>query len=195
MAGLSLQPGPKSEGAAKVDRGLLRATKPAAGSETQDVLPGCQRLADELGEFLDTLVTPPDSCFSAPHAPKPDSKYAELVGRSEGLKLVVATVPDPVHTHFATNFDQLAAAIQEAAQDEQYDFDRSWLPWEDESSSYALLSDEKTFNREKLLKENQPGIILFRKTCRKEEAATCAKVTTGLSGSYRDGLVVFVVGE
>jgi hypothetical protein len=40
-------------------------------------------------------------------------------------------------------FDQFTVAILEAAQEESYDFDSSWFPWEDEKSDYVLLADDK----------------------------------------------------
>jgi len=197
VAGFSLQSGPKPGGNGVAERGTVRASKPSPGGNgPQEALPGCQRIADELGEFLDVPVTPPETCFPLGHTLE-DDHLVEVVERSSQLKLIIATLPDPVHTHLSANFDQTAAVIQEAAQDEKYDFDSSWLPWDDEDPSYALLSDEKTFNQEKQLKENQPGIILFRKTidCRvKEPPASCGE-NPNLLAAYRQGLVIFVVGE
>src|SRR5262249_42736198 len=94
-------------------------------------------------------------------------------------------------------------AIQEAAQDEKYDFDSSWLPWDDDDASYKLFSDQKAASLEKELKENQPGILLFRKTVHCLEDDKNADRTLcrdewekgDLSRSYREGLLVFVVGE
>jgi len=198
VAGFSLQSGPKPEGSARAERGPVQASKPSTGgNEPQKALPGCQQIADELKEFLDVPVTPPETCLSSAHAPD-DKHAAEVVARSARLKLIIATLPDPVHTHLSANFDQTAAAIQEAAQDEKYDFDRSWLPWDDEVPSYALLSDEKTFNQERQQKESQPGIILFRRTvdCSgKQPPESCGENAAGLSPSYQEGLVIFVVGE
>jgi len=94
---------------------------------------------------------------------------------------VIASLPDPVHTHQAVLFDQFAAAIQDAAQDELYDFDTSWVPWDDEAASYALLDDQERAGTKKEQRELQPGILLFRN-------ASSEKKDEGL-------VVVFVVGE
>ena len=94
---------------------------------------------------------------------------------------MIATLPDPLHTHQAVLFDQFTAAVQDAAQDEQYDFDGSWLPWEDEPESYALLADQEKADSQKDLREQQPGIFLFR--------------SARGSKTYNEGLVVFVVAE
>jgi hypothetical protein len=122
--------------------------------------------------------------------------------------VLIALLPDPVHTHFSVLFDQLAGAIQEGAQDEKYDFDSSWLPWDDDGSQYALLADEKVSNLEREERENHPGIILFRKTidcpddtgkqpsgCKEALGAPAGDGGEALSKSYREGLVAFVVGE
>ena len=81
------------------------------------------------------------------------------------MKFVIAILPDPVHTHLSVLFDQFAVAIQEGAQDEKYDFDGSWLPWDDDDDAITRCSPTRRLPIwEKELKENQPGIILFRKT-------------------------------
>jgi hypothetical protein len=81
------------------------------------------------------------------------------------MKFVIALLPDPVHTHASLVFDELVTSVQDGAQDEKYEFDSSWLPWtDDEESPHLLLADEKVAALEKEFEENQPGIILFRKT-------------------------------
>jgi hypothetical protein len=105
----------------------------------------------------------------------------EITDKTSKLRFLIATLPDPLHTHQAVLFDQFAAAIQDAAQDEQYDIDSSWLPWDDEADSYALLADEEKALSKKEQREQQPGILLFRNAAQ--------------SDKKDEGLVVFVVGE
>ncbi len=206
VAGFSLQTGPKPEESGSTDRSsAIRRSKPTpTKSETRKERPGCRGLEEELKEFLDIKdLILPKQCYESGDAPIGETQ-PEVTEKASRLKFVIATLPDPVHTHLPVLFDQFAVAIQEGAQDEKYDFDGSWLPWDDEEPSYALLSDEKAFNQEKEMKENQPGIILFRKTvdcgeqqvdCREDSGATDKKDGNGLSKSYREGLIVFVVGE
>ena len=101
-------------------------------------------------------------------------------------------LPDPLHTHSSALFDKLAVAIQQGAQDEKYDFDSSWLPWDDDETSYALLADDKASSLEKEFQEKQPGIILFRKAPACLDGGNCRK---DISRLYSGGLIVFVVGE
>src|SRR6266446_10174363 len=209
VAGFSLQTGPKPEESGSTDRSsAIRRSKPTpTKSETRKERPGCRGLEEELKEFLDIKdLILPKQCYESGDAPIGETQ-PEVTEKTSQLKFVIALLPDPVHTHLPVLFDQFAVAIQEGAQDEKYDFDSSWLPWDDEESPYALLSDQKASNLEKELKENQPGLILFRKTldCQgdagkqqsdcKEDLGASAKDEDALSKSYREGLVVFVVGE
>ncbi len=217
--GISLQGGPKEQ----VSRGgaqssLARRLETVAKKfGTPAKTPGCSNLENQLKVFLNVKeLTLPDSCYESDHVPgalhPPQKADTDIT-----LKFVVAILPDPVHTHFSALFDQFTMAVQDGAQDEKYDFDSSWLPWESEEDPYALLADQKAASTEKDWKERQPGIILFRKTladdsCKKREAAKLPekqqeclqdqKIPEGnnsrktpLQESYRSGLVVFVVGD
>ena len=199
VVGYTVQTGPKpmENGAASRAAESKRA-KPAVSKTDEDaVLPGCRSLQDELKEFLaiKTLALLP-TCY-ADSKTGTETSPADLSSTSSDLKFVIALLPDPVHTHASTFFDQFAVVIQEAAQDEKYDFDGSWLPWDDDSTSYALLADEKASGREKQMKEDQPGIILFRKTieCMEEKLKLGNGCKEEYAKSYRQGLIVFVVGE
>src|SRR5260370_25095 len=207
VVGVSLQTGPKQEGSGRADRSsAIKRSKPSITKKaTHQLGSGCGSLEEQLEEFLNIegLVAPKE-CYEPGYTPGPQK---DLTQKTSQLKFVIALLPDPVHTHLPVVFDQFAVAIQEGAQDEKYDFDSSWLPWDEEDPPYALLSDQKASNLEKELKENQPGLILFRKTldCQgdagkqqsdcKEDLGASAKDEDALSKSYREGLVVFVVGE
>ena len=197
----------KAGGRRKVEvASAMKRTKPAAGKATdQEYLPGCSILKEELGEFLDLdtdtdtdRLSPPQQCYET--GVKRGESGPNVAQKTSELKFVIALLPDPVHTHLSVLFDQFAAAIQEGSQDEKYDFASSWLPWDDADPHYALFADEKASNREKAERENQPGIILFRKSLECPEIAGklqsgCKEDLGALSEPYRQGLVVFVVGE
>jgi hypothetical protein len=198
VVGISVQQGPKPAESGRTDRGAetKRAKPPITTKETDNIKPGCRSLQGELREFLrvDTLALPPH-CYEGGGTGS-DKSPRDLSKTTSELKFVIAMMPDPVHTHLATLFDQFAVSIQQGAQDEKYDFDESWFPWDEESSSYALLADEKAANREKQMKEDQPGIILFRKTLEcPEEELKGDRCNSEFSKLYPKGLIVFVVGE
>ena len=182
VVGVSLQSGPKPEPGGKASQAAaVTHARPAVPRRAeQPVLSGCGGLKDELEEFLDVKdLAAPAECYAQGVTPPPQ---ADLTQKTPQLKFVIALMPDPLHTHMSGLFDQFSVAIQEGAQDEGYDFDSSWLPWDDEESTYALLADQKEAGQERESKEDQPGIILFRKKGAPSE-------------NYREGLVVFVVGE
>ncbi|HMI53391.1 MAG TPA: hypothetical protein VK525_17895 [Candidatus Saccharimonadales bacterium] len=212
MVGLSVQTGLKPSENSGADRSsALKRSKPSP-AKARENLPGCGSLREELEDFLEIQKNElhlPDDCYENDD-PARKQAQPDLAAKTSQLRFVIALLPDPVHTHLPVVFDQFAVAIQEGAQDEKYDFDGSWLPWDDEDTPYALFLDEKAANREKELKETQPGIILFRKTidCGKRDAGADDKKNQAkqkdcrddwekgrLSQSYREGLVVFVVGE
>jgi hypothetical protein len=141
----------------------------------------CSGLNERLTKFLEIdqpNIALPDSCENDTSSVSPD-----FAKETANLKFVIALLPDPLHTHLPVLFDEFTLAIQEAAQDEKYDFDSSWMPWEDEEHSYQLLLDQDAADDRKEKREDQPGIILFRNSSVAPENA------------YRQGLIVFVVGE
>jgi hypothetical protein len=200
VVGVSVQTGPKQSETGRTDRNAeAKRSRPSiAKHDTHKERPGCASLQGELEDFLavENLILP-GQCYEPEDAP-PGQPPEDLANKTSRLKFVIALMPDPVHTHLSAVFDQFAVAIQEGAQDEKYDFDSSWLPWDDEESSYTHLADEKASIREKKLKENQPGIILFRKMPRCSEAILKQKEDNceeEVSTLYSEGLIVFVVGE
>jgi len=74
-----------------------------------------------------------------------------------GIRLMVVTVPDPRHTHLSLQFDRTLEAIQQAAQDERYTYDSSWLPWKTERIEYGSMADRKAEMKEAAEREVCPG--------------------------------------
>ena len=206
VVGYSVQTGSRPSESGGERGSVTKRSKPSLKTTktSRDLNPGCDSLEEQLKNFLDVDALPvPTRCYDDTD-PRRSHPPASVGDKTSEVKFIVATLPDPVHTHLPVVFDQFAVAIQEGAQDEQYDFDGSWLPWDDEEKDtpYALFQDEKDANKEKEFKESQPGIILFRNTV--DCAGTDTEVlkrckenwTKGkLSSSYAQGLVVFVVGE
>jgi hypothetical protein len=152
----------------------------------------CVDLEGKLQTFLlasPEYVAAPSSCYDerTEKARSKDKRTGEagakaLRNRGGSLQFMIAIVPDPLHTHFSLSFDRLAEAIQQGAQDEHYLYDSSWMPWETEEPSLVLLADQDKLDDRKKAREEQPGILLFRK-------AEPGK------NPYAHGLIVFVVGE
>jgi hypothetical protein len=134
----SMQTGRKQEGSRRADENrAIKRSKPAVKKPGKpESKPGCSSLEEQQEEFLDIKeLILPEQCYEPGEAPGNKSD-ADLSQKTSQLKLVIAILPDPMHTHFSVLFDQLAAAIQEGAQDEKYDFDSSWLPWDDDVPAF-----------------------------------------------------------
>jgi hypothetical protein len=101
----------------------------------------------------------------------------------ENIGFVIASVPDPVHTHMAMLFDRGIESIQKAAQASGYLFSRAWMPWDitthPESTDFTVRLAQSEY-RDKV--ESLPGLMIFQRPGRAAE--TQAPI-----------LFVFVVGE
>jgi hypothetical protein len=176
----------------------------------------CSDLEDVLQAFFVTEeVSAPDDCLESASANKnkknspnaiPPSNIArpnELIDRAAHVKFVIGIVPDPIHTHFSLLFDRLTEAIQQGAQDQGYGYDSSWLPWETTAQDFPILADEDSADDRKSDREDEPGILLFRKTPGTSNNHSNGSQPPPKShcddssepNAYCDGLAVFVVGE
>jgi hypothetical protein len=104
------------------------------------------------------------------------------------IHILVATVPDPLHTLLNLQFDRTIDAIQQAAQDQGYTYDSSWLPWKADAAEYTGLSDQNAENEDTSQRELCPGLILFRQSMHRSAAQR-------YDDTYTHGLFVFLVGE
>jgi hypothetical protein len=135
----------------------------------------CADALDLLEHFFLKSVPAPDVCgYPSPGTGtvKPDADFQP--------RFLIATLPDPLHTHFSLLFDRFIEAIQQGAQDEGYEYDSSWMPWETEEPTLVRLPDQDEADDRKVKREEQPGILAFRDT---------------KQAPYHHGLIVFVVGE
>jgi hypothetical protein len=146
----------------------------------------CADLEKRLQSFLlvdESEIVAPASCYPGERQPAPSQK---LLIRATQLRFIIATLPDPLHTHFPLSFDRSAEAIQQAAQDDRYIYDSSWLPWETEQSSYARIGDQDQAEKRTEQNEDQPGVLLFRRSIVRKEANDLP---------FESGLAVLIVGE
>ena len=179
--GISSQPGNKpATGSTERPGGqaFVSTKAPKRGVPKSGVLPHCSDSIPLLEHFfLHEKITGPPGCYADKTLPTPlDVKFQ--------TNFVIATLPDPLHTHFSLLFDRLVEAIQQGAQDERYEYDSSWLPWETEESSLALLTDQDEADDRKDKRESQPGIILFRHSSESPS-----------DSPYQKALIVLIVGE
>ncbi len=106
-----------------------------------------------------------------------------------GTHIILATVPDPLHTHLNLQFDRTMDAIQQAAQDEYFTYDSSWLPWNARTTEYSSREDKDKEEDATHRRELCPGLILFRHSTHSTTKAD------GYDDTYTQGLFVFLVAE
>jgi hypothetical protein len=108
------------------------------------------------------------------------------------ITFLIATVPDPLGSHLALQFDRDVVALERAAESEGFGFERYWFPW-----SQILKPDETGYGTAYTLKERlkeQPGILIFRKFD-KDIGPPDSGASTAAEDIYSPRLVVFLVGE
>ena len=118
-------------------------------------------------------------------------KDLEELKTKPDVRFAIALSPDPRHTNLGLMFDREMVGIQQAAQDEGYNFSSSWLPWSSGPSGHPAAESpqgaEKASHR-----ESCPGVLLFRRSVRDLGPDTDA---AHLHDPYGEALVVLVVGE
>ena len=71
------------------------------------------------------------------------------------MHAVIATVPDPVHSHLAPEFDRAIDALIGAASDNHYLISYSWLPWR------VPKSDSPGSGHTEQHMSEEPGLLIF----------------------------------
>src|SRR5579875_1321816 len=107
------------------------------------------------------------------------------------VRYVIALVPDPRHTRLSMFFDRSLSAIEDAAQDDGFQYDSSWLPWKVERHQYGSRDDVLHEEESQEARERCPGVLIFRKgtwLADQEHAANGGN-------PYKNALFVFVVAE
>ncbi len=103
---------------------------------------------------------------------------------------IIATVPDPVHTHLALSFDRYVDALLQAAADNNYVSSYHWLPWKNRlgapRNTDSSLDAEPGHDPER---ERQPGLIILK------HVPTDTDWDALGSQSYSQVIYVFLVGE
>jgi len=113
------------------------------------------------------------------------------------ITTIVATVPDPIHSHLALDFDRSIDAILLAAVDNHYVSSFYWLPWRsqigDSSTGESVSTTVKPADADSK-RERQPGLIILRYTPDTGEWEN--RSTNGFKWTnYRRVIYLFLVGE
>ncbi len=85
-------------------------------------------------------------------------------------QVLIATVPDPLQSTEALQFDRDIAALQEAASTAGYDFQRMTTPWQvSDLAEPKDLKDAREVERYRERFGDEPGAMLFRKRTRPDK--------------------------
>ena len=104
------------------------------------------------------------------------------------IHAIIATVPDPIHSHLALEFDRSIDSLMQAAADNRYLGSSYWLPWRSPASP-ATLAQLTTGNQTTERKrQEQPGLIILKYNPMLGDAG--AQTT-----SYYRVVYLFLVGE
>jgi hypothetical protein len=165
-------------------QGMAEAPKPAGapvGKAKASAKPNspCNEIQKRLSRFLEAAQQSendswlPGDCYAP--APRKPAAPKSL----PGVRFAIATVPNPISTHLALQFDHAVEAIQQAAQDNGYSYDDSWLPW-DAGKDYERLPDQLDSEDLREVQQAQPGVMTFRNDTK---------------APYTVGLIFFLIGE
>jgi hypothetical protein len=155
-------------------------TKPRPKTTTQTgPFPPCAQIKTQLQPLMAEY---PDPDWGLPGACFPDHKGGSK-STPEHVSFAIATAPNPVSTHLSLLFDRFLEIVMQAAEDDNYLYEGSWLPW-NESKDYSRFPDLQAAEAAKAVDEAQPGVLIFRHS---PDARN--------DPYYRGGLAVFVVSE
>jgi hypothetical protein len=176
---------------------------PCVVDDSDDPLTQCKKcpLFCPAKGLLDTVETSlSGSQKNHPQAAQETDFWGVPADQRSKIDFVIATLPDPVHTHLNLVFDRNIEAIQKGAQasGQGYLFSRAWMPWNEqpspETTDFRLREQEDVLQERK---EELPGILIFRREqCSQEERdAEATAVYCAAMDKAPRFLFVLVVGE
>lgn len=87
-------------------------------------------------------------------------------GLSPHITTIIATVPDPLHSHMAMEFDRTIDAYTQAASDAHYLTSYFWLPWTLREPLAKTSVEDEAKDRQR---EQRPGLIIFKHVAKSDE--------------------------
>jgi hypothetical protein len=105
------------------------------------------------------------------------------------IHVIIAAVPDPIHTHLALEFDRDIDALVQAAGDNGYVPSYYWLPWPSPAATPVEGSISREGADQDPVRERQPGLMVFK------HVPEDAKGEGYPWSNYFDVIYLFLVGE
>ncbi len=118
----------------------------------------------EPTEAKESKITRRDSCMVIREFLERDGRRrpAGFCGEGE-MDFAIALVPDPLETNLSLFFDRFVESITMGASDAGYYFDRYFYPWDPQlAREEPDLEKRRKMEKERLIRRNQAGVLLFR---------------------------------
>jgi hypothetical protein len=117
----------------------------------------------------------------------PRTNSSDDKGSRLPLNFMTATIPDPLGSHLALQFDRDIVSLERAAEATGFVFERYWFPWNGliQAGQNAHADSQADSLRQQL--REQPGILIFRHFAKTPDPK-------GLP-PFSSRLIIFLVGE
>ena len=178
----NLPKGSSGTGAASTQQGERGVKPPTKTTGNSTFSYACGQIQERIQPLM---ADNPDQAWRVPSFcyPNPAAIGDPVRTAPETVTFAIASAPHPISTHLPMLFDRIVEIIEQAAQDNNYSYDSSWLPW-NETKSYNRFPDLRAAQLSQSDDEKQPGVLVFRNSLK-----------AGDDSPYKRGLVVFLVSE
>ena len=123
-------------------------------------------LGESICRFLGEYVGPAQESVKPSNPAKAGASYCPGLAADPGqdrFEVMLAVLPDPVHSHLALRFDRNVDAIQNSLQDLGWTYDGAWMPWEDNAHEETGTFEQRMTSEEtRNAFQYGPGVMLFR---------------------------------
>lgn len=116
------------------------------------------------------------------------SRVLPQTGKPRSVKILFATMPDPIESHLAAAFDHNVAALQDGLQDSQFLFDSSWIPWK-AAPAFETFEDQLEAEAAEVQQHSYPGMLFFRSN------QSSSQANSSYFDPYENGVLIFLLTE
>ncbi len=96
----------------------------------------------------------------------PVGDLRKCLEKAKDVQVILATIPDPVASHFSLYFDRDIEALEAAAANSGFAISQFWLPWESAEAPSPGATESSRLAENKA-KAQEPGVLVFHRGDRK----------------------------
>jgi hypothetical protein len=143
------------------------AALPAETESSKDKAPVLDIKLNQTGKTIESRVTASVSSENCSPGTDGWGIPPNISGEHDPeISAIIATVPDPIHSHLSLAFDRAIDSILLAAANNHYLASNYWLPWRTRalalSNAEAASSSSSEELEQEAKRETQPGLIILR---------------------------------